>query len=346
MYRICTPWVICISASVCLGLAQKTPTDSDSSQTLSIVVIDKSGKPVSGLEERDFAVLDNKHPQKITSFEAVQSSSANQEPPVEVILLMDNVNTAITNVSFERQEVEKFLERDHGALSHPVLLGFFSDAGLKLTQPSRDGKALVAELNANQASLRTVNRDAGVYGAGERLEMSVDAVEKVIGMEGAKPGRKLLVWISPGWPILTGPDIQLSTKDQRGIFYNILALSNGLRQANMTMTSIDPLGTADTGGGRTFFWQQFDKGAKKADNSQFGDLALEVLAFQSGGRVLNSSNDVVGEIAAAVSDLDFYYVLKFQTAPADTANQYHSLEVKVDKPGLAAHTRTVYYAQP
>jgi len=337
---------VCISVSLSMGLAQNTPTGPDLSVALNVVVTDKSGRPFSGLEEKDFTLLDNKRPQEIVSFDAVRSSNANQVPPVEVILLMDDINTAITNVAFERQQVEKFLGRDNGALSHPVLLAFLSDAGLKLTNPSQDGKALTAELNANRAGLRVITRDQGVYGASERLHLSLNAVGQLIQAEGAKPGRKLVVWISPGWPILTGPGIQLSPRDSQGVFQNIVVLSDSLRKADMTISSIDPLGAADAAQIRTFFWKAFVNGIKKPGDAQYGNLALPVLAFQSGGRVLNSSNDIASEIAAAVSDVDIYYVLKFRASPAEAVNQYHSIEVKLDKPGLTVRARTGYYAQP
>ena len=336
---------ICISVSLCMGLAQNTPAGPDLSLALNVVVTDKSGKPFPGLEEQDFTLLDNKRPQKITSFEAVRGSNANQSPPMEVILLMDDINTGITNLAYGRQQVEKFLGRDNGVLSHPVLLAFLSDTGLKLTNPSQDGKALTAELNANPAGLRVVTRDQGVYGAGERLQLSLNAVGQLVQAEGAKPGRKLVVWISPGWPILTGPRIQLDSKDRQGIFRNIVLLSENLRRADMTICSIDPLGAAEAPL-RADFYKEFTNGVKKANDAQYGNLALPVLAFQSGGRVLNSSNDIVSQIAAAVSDGDIYYVLRFQASRGEAADQYHSVEVKIDKPGLAVRTRTGYYAQP
>jgi len=334
---------ICIFVPLWMGLAQATPAGSDLTSALNVVVTDKSGKPFPGLEEQDFTLLDNKRPQEITSFEAVRGP---QSPPVEVILLLDDVNTAITNVAYERQQVEKFLGRDNGALSHPMSFALLSDAGLKLSSPSQDGKTLIAELNANPAGLRVITRSQGIYGAGERLQLSLGAVGQLIQAEGGKPGRKLVVWISPGWPILTGPRIQLSPKDRQGIFQNIVVLSDSLRKADMTISSIDPLGAADAGHFQTFFWKEFVNGVRKPGDAQYGNLALPVLAFQSGGRVLNSSNDIASEVAAAVSDADIYYVLKFQASAAEAANQYHSIEVKIDKPGLAVRTRTGYYAQP
>ena len=72
-----------------------------------------------------------------------------------------------------------------------------------------------------------------------------------------------MIWISPGWPFLTGPRIDLSDKDQQRISDNVVALSDRLRQARITLYSIDPLGTADAGGFRTSYYEEFVKGVKK-----------------------------------------------------------------------------------
>lgn len=343
-------WICFTCLSFGAGLAQnpasQTPASNDGRIRLDVVVTDKSGKPVGGLTQQDFTLLDNKHPQNILSFEAVQGVSPKDGPPVEVILLMDDINNQITSVSFERQQIVKFLSRDNGALSRPVALAFLSDSGMKVTDPSQDGNALISELNANQAGLHSITRDQGVYGASDRLQLSLNAVEKLATAEATKPGRKLLIWISPGWPILTGPRIQLTSKDQKGLFGTIVAISDGLRRAGITLDSLDPLGTADAVGFQTTFYQEFLKGVKKPGDVQIGDLALQVLATQSGGRVYNSNNNVAGEIANAIEDVNDFYILTFQALPGDGPDQYHSIEVKLDKPGLKALTRTGYYAQP
>jgi hypothetical protein len=103
---------------------------------------------------------------------------------------------------------------------------------------------------------------------------------------------------------------------------------------------------ADAGQFRTTEYMQFSKAVKTARQVQRGNLALQVLAYQSGGRVLNSSNDVAGEIATCVADASGFYVISFEGLAGDGPNEYHALEIKIDKPGLAARTRSGYYAQP
>src|ERR1700710_1321618 len=64
---------------------------------LDVVVTPQSGrdpKPVSGLRQNDFTLLDNKMPHPITSFRAVGAGE-----PISVILLVDAVNTDYIRVN-------------------------------------------------------------------------------------------------------------------------------------------------------------------------------------------------------------------------------------------------------
>ena len=48
---------------------------ADRRLTLDVVVTDKSGHPVPGLQQQDFTLLDDKQPQTILSFRAVDATS-------------------------------------------------------------------------------------------------------------------------------------------------------------------------------------------------------------------------------------------------------------------------------
>jgi hypothetical protein len=47
-----------------------------------------------------------------------------------------------------------------------------------------------------------------------------------------------------------------------------------------------------------------------------------------------------------LSDVDSWYEITLNMPPAEKPNEYHHVEVKVDKPGLTVRTRDGYYAQP
>jgi hypothetical protein len=76
------------------------------------------------------------------------------------------------------------------------------------------------------------------------------------------------------------------------------------------------------------------------------NLSLQVLVTRSGGRVLTTGNDIISQIDDCTSDTKAFYVLSFEGIPTERPNEYHALELKVDKPGLTVHTSAGYYAQP
>jgi VWFA-related protein len=313
---------------------------------LNVVVNDKSGKPMSDLRQQDFQILDNKRPQQILSFEAVSNTHKTSDP-LEVILIIDAVNLPYTQVGYAREQIKKFLRQDNGSLAFPLMIGFLSDSGLEVQgEPSRDGNALATYLDQNQSGLRTITRSQGFWGKDEQTQLSIKAFEQLSQYGRQIPGRKIVICLSPGWPMLSGPNVDLTKKQEEAIFNNIVTLSTELRESGITLYDVDPLGGTDAGSSRTFYWESFIKGVRSAKDVQIGNLALQVLAFQSGGRVLNSNNDLIGEIETCVRDATTYYILSFAPEPADGPNDYHAIEVKIARTKVKAQTLAGYYAQP
>jgi VWFA-related protein len=341
------------SALIVAASSQATPQSSAPSQSaanhriqLDVVVTDKSSKPVSGLQEQDFTILDDNTPAKITSFH-VSEPGEPSDPPVQAIILLDAVNGSSQSVIFEAQQVQKFLRQNNGQLPIPMSLVIFTDISTQIqNQTTRDGNVLANQLGSNQPGLRSLRRSAGFWGASERLQLSLQAVERIAQYEEKREGRKLLIWISPGWPLLSGPGVQLTNRDETMLFRSVVDFSQELRDARITLYSLDPLGTNDAGSFRTFYYESFLKGVTSAQKVDGGNLALQVLATQSGGLVLNSSNDLQKLLAKPLADAKAFYTLSFDASPADHPDEFHALQVKVDKHGLTARTRTGYYAEP
>lgn len=310
---------------------------------LDVVVTTRSGAPVTGLQQQDFTLLDNKAPQAIMSFQAFGGSQA----PVEVILLVDAVNIPYTRLVYERDQIGKFLRANGGRLAHPTALAIFTDTGTQIQEGSSDGNALSASLDQADIGLRgaSVRRSSGIYGAEERVQLSLRTLQQLAAREAARPGRKIVLWVSPGWPLLSGPRVDLSAKQQRQIFAEIVNLSTALREARMTLYSIDPIGAGESVL-RGSYYKEFVKGVSKPDKVDIGDLGLQVLAAQTGGLALNASNDVTALLQRCMADTEAYYELSFDSLPADHRDDYHHLEVQIAKPGFVARARQGYYSQP
>jgi VWFA-related protein len=341
LLRIFVVGAVCCSMAALArqsGAPAKTGADAI---FLDVVVTSKSREPVRGLQEQDFRVIDNKVPQGLTSFQAQGGAQA----PIEVVLVVDDVNTGIEQVAYERSEMDKFLRVQGGQLTYPTTLAYVSDSGLQVEQEfSRDGNALSAALDQHMIALHTIRRSAGFYGAVERYEISLQALDQLAKREASRPGRKLILWISPGWPYLSGPGIeqQLDAKQEQQIYDDVVRFSTLLRLGRITLYSIDPLGTADFGE-RTFYWESFMKGISKPSQAQGGDLALQVLATQSGGLALTANNDIAAQLQQCLADAQAYYELSFAPSVENARDAYHHVEVRLEKSGLVARTRQGYY---
>jgi VWFA-related protein len=310
---------------------------------LDVAVTDQSGKPVSGLGLKDFTLLDNGQPGKILSFHAVDGTVQKAYPPVEVILVIDTVNETHQEVSYVRLEIEKFLRQNGGHLAQPVSLFVMTNDGMDAQPlPSADGNALAVKVDQLDDRLRIIGRGAGVWGAIERFDFSVRMLTDIAKAEAKKPGRKLLIWAGSGWPMLEGPRINTSSNGQQQLFDVIAGLSTRLREARIALYSI----AAGMPGRGTFLYKDFLKGVTSTENASPPNLALRVLAVQSGGRVLGPDNDLAAQIGSCVQDASAYYSLSFDPPHADRANEYHDLKVIAGQPGLSARTNTGYYNQP
>jgi VWFA-related protein len=309
--------------------------------TLDVVVTPKSGPPVSGLQQQDFTVLDNKAPQPLTSFQALGGAQG----PIEIVLVIDDVNTGLEHIAYERTEMDKFLKAGGGQLPYPMALAYLTDSGLQFQQQfSRDGNALSAALDQHMIGLHTIARATGFYGAVERYQLSIQALGQLADREAQRPGRKMIFWISPGWPYLSGPgvELQMTSELEQQIFSDVIRFSTLLRQGRITLYSIDPLGTADFGF-RAFYWQDFTKGINKPSQAQGGDLALQVIATQTGGLALTSDNDITAQLQRCLADTQAYYELSFAPSVESRQDEYHQVEVRVQRSGLMARTRQGYY---
>ncbi len=173
---------------------------------LDVVVTPKSGPPVADLQQQDFTLLDNKTPKHITSFKAINGS----QDPVHVILVIDAVNSPYERIAYERGEIDKFLRANGGRLAQPVALAFVTDSGAQVQKAfSTDGNELTSSLDDHAIGLRDVRRSSQYQGI-DRFQLSMNALQEIAGNAAKLPGRKMIFWVSPGWPLLSGPGIQFS----------------------------------------------------------------------------------------------------------------------------------------
>jgi VWFA-related protein len=306
---------------------------------LDVVVTPKSGLPVNGLQQQDFTILDNRVPQTITSFETADGRLV----PTEVVLLIDALNIDFREVAVAREGINKFLKADGGRLAQPTAVAILTDKGIHFDEEfSKDGNALSTALEHYTIPPGSID-DTTDRGAGERSQLTLLGLGQLVTHERSRPGRKIVVWVAPAGLLIFGPKNMLDSKLAQQVFGNMVDTSTQLREARITLYSIDPSGIADVDAS---YSKANLKGVSEPNKVQMDDLALRAIATQSGGLALDSSNDIAAQLQECVADAGAYYEISFDPTTADRPNEYHQLEVHVAKPGLTARTRQGYYSLP
>lgn len=303
---------------------------------ITVEVTDKSLRPVAGLDAGDFKLFDNRQPQKIVAFHAVDPVHPSTAP-LKVQIIIDAVNADAVLVASERDGVSGFLKQNCGKLAQPVSIWLLANNGLtRIAGPSQDCAELLTGLSGAQPLLRVLNRSAGVWGAVERTGQAIKLVKATVSAESATPGRKLVLFISPGWPML----LNFEPDQRRVVFNDIVNISNGLREAGISFYMLDPSSvgtTLDSGA-----YDNYLKGVTKAGDAQWANLSLQVISEHSGGQVI-SGNDIKDEIDTALRDAGTYYTLSFERASGSREGEYHNIHVTVDQPRVKIHTTAGYY---
>jgi VWFA-related protein len=320
------------------------PTSDGDNIAIAVEVTDKWGHPVTGLQASDFKVFDNKQSQNILAFRRVDAANP-PVVPLKVQIIIDAVNSDAAAVAQERDGVSAFLKQNSGKLDYATSISILENAGLtQIAGPSQDAKALLSALNAAPPSLRVINRSAGIWGAAERTGQATKLLKDMVSPESRRPGRKLVLFLSPGWPLL----FNYEPDEREGLFDDIVNLSNGLRESCIALYTLTPSSFGNTlepsgSGGNSAAYDNFLNGVAKIANAQYANLSLQVLSEHSGGQVIIGGNDIKAEISMVLRSASAWYDLAFERAPGGRATEYHAIRVTIDKPAVKIHTTAGYY---
>jgi VWFA-related protein len=324
--------------------AIECPASGGDNIAITVEVTDKSGHPVTGLEAADFKLFDNKQPQKILAFRAIDAAHP-PAVPLKVKIIIDAVNSDAGLVAQERDGVSAFLKQKSGKLDYSTSIWLLENARLtQIAGPSQDGIALLTALNGAPSLLRAIRPSAGVWGESERTGQATRLLKETVSPDSRTPGRKLDLVLSPGWPML----FNFEPDDPKSIFDDIVDLSNGLRESCISLYTLDPSTFGNSfqpsgSIGRSTSYESFLKGVTKSGDAHYANLSLQVLSQHSGGQVIIEGNDIEGEINTALRSAFGWYDLVFERAPGGRATEYHAIGVTVDKPRVKVYTTAGYY---
>jgi VWFA-related protein len=290
---------------------------------LDVVVTDWAGKPVHGLNRRDFAVTEDNVPQRVLSFDVRDLDTASESlppnlPPMPVntflnlpaapergplyVLLLDLVNTEMEDQGRARQELLKFIDSKPAGTRFSV---FLLTDGLHLVQGFTSDKDLLhAALDPSHPKhhvprIFLMGRNSGMGDRGLMLSVFEDIAHYMDGL----PGRKNVMWMANHFPIsmntVEGDPYDLADETRDTIDSMMRA---EISVYTFTLCGISPddptCGSTPGAGGIAGNRPMFDAA-----------IATDVTDLTGGKRY--SDNDIKGELADAVQDGANYYTLSY-----------------------------------
>lgn len=317
---------------------------------LDVVVTDAKGNVVTGLTKKDFRVTESDQPQNILNFEAAGAHANDITAPINStadldrvaprtpvnILLLDEFNTRFEDMAFARYSLKKLLERQPDTLATPTMLIAVNLQSLSvLVDYTQNKAALITALDHHLVAFPWQVHQGGWLA--ERYGVAFNTLMRVSQAVIGHQGHKNMIWIGRGFPPLNFSNVALDTANR--VDNAVQECVNALRDARVTLYTVDPAGlTASPGGGY---------GSDAAFDDPFGgNYQFSKLAVATGGKTFYGRNDVDVEIGTGVRDGASFYTLTYRpdNNVADP-QKFRRIRIALNQPNLKATTREGYYIQ-
>ncbi len=320
------------------------------SVTLNVIVTDGKSTPVAGLTKSDFSLSEDTQPQTIDDFQAtnVQGFTTVTNPTwnsPRIVLLLDELNSTFDQISFARNYLHKFFKENGGKLAQPTMFVALTGTGLVMLHDyTQDATALDSALHQHKTLVAYQMREGGGVGHIQMLNQSLDAIRQIASSTGDIPANKTLVWIGPGFSLIGQPNISRNNADN--VLQMAIKISDQIFRAHITINSVDPRGASGVRAYGNLWFSHFDGMASTPTSASLANLDLRSLVVQSGGKVYFGHDDIDQEISSAVQRANIFYTVKYYPTNQNLDGNLSTIQIKVDRPGMTAHTRAGYYALP
>lgn len=316
-----------------------------------VVAEDSKGRPVTDLQRADFRIDDDRKPQPITLFSADRgmrpapsaasnpSADSADAPAGYSLLLLDWLNTKYTDRLFAQEQILKLLKnfqpRQRVAIylldREPRLLHDFTtdmdvlrqaveDAGVGFPDAQDDPPGRFDARYSGRGSAG--NTEEQILFWQNRILDTFHTLESVAGHLAHVPGRKSLIWLSPGFPLtLDGGVVKGARPSELNFIQNIERALARLNQADIAVYTVDACGLSLT-------------------CRSYGDSMGE-LASRTGGTIFAGRNDLDEGMRLALEDMRVSYTLGFNV-PEGAALGIHEIRVRVSRPGVKLRYRESY----
>jgi VWFA-related protein len=365
------------------------------------VVTDKAGHPIVDLQPSDFEVFESGRKQTISHFvyvktgqgptsggNAALAAAPQTIEPRTVVIVVDDLSLSLHSSVLARKALEKLVKTRLEPTDRVAILKV--SGGARTTPFSSDPAELgkqVAQVRYNINNRRPWNQrenffDQSRNNAGRNPDdvswnsfLAVDSLsllKATVDALRAVPGRKALIFVSEGFPLLISDDRSRRLESRTFLALDavyddmgIRAALNGLidlaNRASVVIYSIDPGGlTTGSAGLEVGNAEASSSGAtgqlpqpvQVAQSMALDHLAqqdsLIELAEATGGIAVHDQNDISVGLQRVLADHAGYYLIGYEPQAATFARspngiEFHKVKVEVTRPGLRVRSRRGFY---
>src|SRR5262245_19243279 len=277
-----------------------------------------------------------------------------------IAFVVDDLGLSFESTYYARRAIKKFIDEQmqEGDLVGIIRTGRGLGALQQFTSDKRLLYAAVEKLTWNPNSRDMIPRFGAVDNNDMRSQEAIDAETRFedfretvfsVGTLGALnfvirglrelPGRKSAILISDGFRLF-GRD-----RDNTQVLDQVRRLTDLANRSSVVIYSLDAKGlqalfptAADNVGNPTGpqFAERLSRMSQDNFDSQEG---LTYVARETGGFAVLNNNDVNLGIRRALKDQQSYYLLGFDPDDEKFDRKYHTIKLKVNRPGLQSRTR-------
>lgn len=287
--------------------------------TMPVSVLDRDGRFISGLQQKDFKIFENGVEQKVDWFQSV-------EQPFTVVLMIDVSPSTAFRIDEIQDGALAFI--DQLRANDKVMVVAFDESVRVLCRPTSDRRVLREAVFQAQ------------FGDGTSL---YDAVDHVINRELPNiPGRKAVVLFTDGVDTTSrranSPGTIADVEEVDALFYPI---------RYNTQSSYGGGGRRGSGGGGIDDWINIIR--RGPPGSSPGEYAtglryLETLAQNSGGRKFEADSlyNLEASFAGIAEELRRQYSLGYYPDKAGQIGERRRISVRVMRPNVIVKAKNTY----
>jgi VWFA-related protein len=354
---------------------------------VNVLAHDKNGA-VSDLTKDDFKIFDRGKERQISVFSMDSSKTKHKAaqplppnifsnkleyrsgaPTTATVVLFDALNTEQADQMYARQQVIRFLKQvnpqDRVALyslsSSLKILNDFTDdpAVLEKALTKYRGVAGNAVTSSEPEAANTGNNDldqflddsnqrVADFANIDRALRTLQALEAIAGHIGGLPGRKNLIWISGGFPLMVGFDDPSAfgnpARETRVFTDESRQATRALNNANIAVYPVDARGLVAQPASLSASATPRKMNAPQPSTIPKYIETMQEVANATGGRAFFNTNDLAGAVGKALDDSAVTYTLGFYADNDALDGKFHDIKVQVERKGVNVRYRKGYVA--